>query len=31
MIRRALVAEGVGLYYAVRLVQRDFLKSGYRH
>ena len=28
MIRRALVAEDVGLYYAVRLIQRDFLKPG---
>ena len=31
MIRRALVAEGVGLYYAVRLVRRDFLKPCHRH
>ena len=28
MIRRALVAEDVGLYYAVRLIQSDFLKPG---
>ena len=25
------MAEGVGLYYAVRLVRRDLLKPGYRH
>ena len=27
MIWRALVAKGVGIYYAVRLVRREFLKS----
>ena len=31
MIRRALVVEGVGLSYAVRLVRRDLLKPCYRH
>ena len=29
VIQRVLVTEGVGLYYAVRFVQRDFINLAY--